>query len=71
MTNYPNYPGGRRREKLLIIEIMTNCNIIQEDGTEIKGGWRHDRGAKGDCANGCCESETQILSSPSIISVSL
>jgi len=27
----------------------------QEDGTEIKGGWRHDRGAKGDCANGCCE----------------
>lgn len=27
----------------------------QEDGTELKGGWRHDRGAKGDCANGCCE----------------
>merc|ERR1711953_26792 len=27
----------------------------KEDGTEIKGGWRHDRGAKGDCANGCCE----------------
>ena len=27
----------------------------QEDGTELAGGWRHDRGAKGDCANGCCE----------------
>ena len=30
MINHPNYPGGWRREKFLIIEILTNWNIIQD-----------------------------------------
>lgn len=29
--------------------------ITQETGAVLEGGWRHDRGTKGGCANGCCE----------------
>ena len=28
---------------------------VLPDGKELKGGWRHDQGDKGACANGCCE----------------
>ena len=35
-----------------------------EDGRELKGGWRHDKGAKGACANGCCEFQPPTKAAP-------
>jgi hypothetical protein len=40
--------------------------ITREDGTtrELPQAWRHDRGSKGACSNGCCEFRPPTKSAP-------
>jgi len=37
------------------------------DGRQLKGGWRHDKGNKGICVNGCCEFQPPTKAKPKAV----